>query len=450
MEDLKKIALPAAAAFILLLILFLCKSSPVSKLWKGYTTLSVPVGADQKLVNDVLRERECGLYISLEGQPEEFSFDGYQEKKFRYFFDRENSARIYYIPDSRAKEASMAARILQSRHHIDASLGNRAAFPYLGAFVCLFALLALLRFAQNKAVFFAAAFPGLFYAFCNPFYAAAAAVCLELYALYLGQRLWRRRGAAAALAGNRIALIFFAAALPLSFTAGLLRSVFFLLNVFCSVCLLFLFFNLQKRREKSERFLPVLIRSAQAVNAVGIKTIKKAFFVSAEAFVLFVFLCGGTDFLSSGGKRGLFFPAPTEYNKGDSRFLTLEDYFASRWNKAVFPYRPVNKEFPSTPKEGETVEMTHYLKKDGAIQSKSETLFAYDKAFKKEAAAALEKSESPLLEKLLYAQGEKKSAAYVSGGSEACGFAGAAALLFAALLPLLCALALRLKIKGRI
>lgn len=447
MERFKKFAAPAAAAFVLLLILFICKSSPVSKLWKGYTIMSVPVQTDKALVNGLLEDRGCKEWISLEGQASGGSFSAYDERKSLYFFDRDKTARIYYIPDSFSKQAAMAVQLLQSRFHVDAALGSRAAFPVLTLLVCLLAFAALFRFAENKLVFSIAAAPGLFFAFCNPFYAAAAAVCLELYALYLGQRLWRRKGALAALFSNALLAVFAGAAFLLSLAAGFFRGIFFLINLAAAFSLLFLFFNVQIEQEKKARFLPVFIRSARSVSAAGVNTLKKAFFVSAEIFVLFVLLCAGTDFLSAGSKKGLFFPAPTEYNGQDSGFPLMEDYFAAKWNSLASPYRSLNKKYPDVPKEGDRVEMAHYEKTRDGIKSRSEVLYTYNAAFRKEASDELDKADYPAVEKLWKAQGKKFSVTYASGGSENAGGGLVAALLFAALLPLFCALAPRLKIK---
>ena len=446
MERFKKFAAPATAAFVILLIIFLCKSRPMSKLWKGYTTLSVPAQTDQSVVDGVLTDRGCGKYISLQAQATDGA-DGYNERKALYFFDRDKTSRIYYIPDAFSKQAALAVQLLQTRFHIDATLGSRATFPFLTLLVCAAAFLALLRCAENKAVFTIASAPALFFAFCNPFYAAAAAVCLELYALYLGQRLWRRKGALTALFANAFVITFTAAAFLLSIVAGFARGIFFLLNLTAAFSLLFLFFNVQTEQEKKDRFLPVLIRSARVVNMVNVKTLKKAFFVSAEIGALFVLLCAGTDFLSAGGKKGLFFPAPTEYNGQDSEFPLMEDYYVHKWNSAVSPYRSLNKEYPPRPKEGERVEMTHYEKTNAGIQSRSEVLYTYNAAFKKQASDELDKSDYPAVEKLWKAQGKKFSVAYLSGGSEDAGLGLVAALLLAALLPLFCALAPRLKIK---
>ena len=417
-------------------------------MWKGYTTLSVPVQTDQALVNGLLSERGCGGCILLESQKgaqvQEDFFSEYDKRKAAYFFDREKSVRIYYVPDRFAGEAAAVVQQLQSNYHVDAALGSRAAFPYMTVLVCLFAFLALLRFAQNKAVFSLAAAPAIFYSLCNPFYAAAAAVCLELYAIYLGQRLWRRRGAAAALFNNAFIIVFSAAALLISAAAGFLRSFFFILNFAAAIALLFLYFNFQAKREKSARFVPVLIINARTAGAVGARTIKKSFFVSVEILVLFVLLFAGTSFLSSGGKGGLFFPAPTEYNERDEAFPTIEDYYADKWARLAFPYRSLNKKSPAAPQEGERVEMTHYEKTKDGIKSRTEVLFSYDAAFKKQAAADIDKADYPAVEKLWKAQGKKTGAAYSSGGSENSGAALAAALLFAGLVPLFCALAARL------
>ncbi|MBO4546799.1 MAG: hypothetical protein J5700_04385, partial [Treponema sp.] len=109
MERLKKFAAPAAAALIVLLIMFLLKSVPSSKLWKGYTTLSVPTGADSKSVNSLLGEQNCGAYIALEKQKDLFSGD-YESSKKKYFFDKEGAFRIYYIPDANTSGAQKAAK----------------------------------------------------------------------------------------------------------------------------------------------------------------------------------------------------------------------------------------------------------------------------------------------------------------------------------------------------
>lgn len=457
MEALKKIAAPAASALVLLLILFLCKSAPVSKLWKGYTTLSVPVDTEKGLVENLLDERGCSGCVSLEAQKSEQAggfFSDYEARKAAYFFDRDKTARIYYVPDKFARQAADAVRLLQSSFHVDAVLGSSASFPYFTPLVCLLAFLALLFCAKNKAVYSAAALPAVFYAFCNPFYAAAAAVCLELYALYLCQRVWRRKGALAFVATNRFALAFMAAAVLLSIGAGFLRSLFFILNLAAALCLVFLLFNYEAQKEKKARFLPVLVLSARMAGNVGVQTIKKSFFVSAEIFLLLVLLFAGTDFLSSGSKRGLFFPAPTEYNKTDKKsFPTIEDYYVNRWNVLSFPYAPLGKKRPAAPQEGERVEMLHYQKEGGAIKSKKELLMVYDADFRKKADGEIDALPYPALEKLWKAQGKKRGAFYSSGGSEDSGAGLAAALLFAALLPLFCALALyfnkRVLVRGK-
>ena len=439
MERFKKFAAPALCAFLILLVTFLLKSAPSSKLWKAYTLLSVPAQTDASLVDKVLAEQNCSGCVTLEGQAKKYS-SGYEKRKSLYFFDKEKNYKLCYVPDSSAKAAERAVQILQSNFHVNAFLGSKASFSYFPLLVCLLAFLVFLRFAENKKIFSLAAAPGLFYSFCNPFYAAAAAVCLELYALFLAQKLWRRKGAAKALAQNFYMALFFAAAFAVSFSAGFKRGILFALNILCSLSLLLLFFNWEIQQEKSARFLPVYIRSAKRVAAMTLENLKKAFFVSAEVFLLFIFLMTGTNFLSSGGKRGLLLPAPKEYNESDKDFPTLEDYFVEKWNEAAAPYRSLNKERSNAPKEGEAIEMTHYEKTDKGIKSRRELLLSYDKAFKRDAALALEKSDFPSIEKVWKAQGRQFSTAYAAGGSENAGFELVAALLIAALLPFFAAL----------
>lgn len=193
MERFKKFAAPALAALVILLALFLLKSVPSSKLWKGYTTLSVPAGADKASVNSLLRDKNCGDYIALEAQEKKYSNE-YESAKQKYFFDKESAYRIYYIPDSNIRGAQKAAREIQDKLRLDAVLGSRASFPYFTTIITLLVFAAFFFFAENKIVFAAASLPAIFFAFCNPFYAAAASVCLELYALFLAQKTLAQKG----------------------------------------------------------------------------------------------------------------------------------------------------------------------------------------------------------------------------------------------------------------
>lgn len=439
MERFKKFAAPALAALIIFLAMFLLKSVPASKLWKGYTTLSVPANIDSSLVEKILSEENCAGFISLQGQPKDFSGD-YEQRKSLYFFDKEKEFKLYYIPDNLTKEAGRAAQRLQSDYKINAFMGSQAVFSRLPFLVCLIAFALFFFYSENRLVFLAAAFPGLFYAFCNPYYGSAASVCLEFYAFFLGQRLWRRKGALQVLTSNFYILLFCAAAFLLSMSAGFKRSVLFMLNLICAFSLLLLFFNLQIHFEKKARFLPLYIRNAKRLGSMTRANLKKAFFVSAEIFLLFIFLCAGTNFLSSSGKKDLLFPAPKDYNGQAGDFPTLDDYFANKWNLLAAPYRSLNKKSGGIPNEGDTIEMTHYKKTGKGIESRREIIYTYDKAFEKEAADALEKSDFPYLEKVWKAQEKNFSVGYSAGASESAGAGLVAALLLGALLPFFAAL----------
>jgi len=439
MERLKKFAAPAFAALVILLVMFLLKSVPSSKLWKGYTMLSVPASSNKDSINVFLKDQNCGDYIALEYQNRKFSND-YEAAKQKYFFDKDNSFRIYYIPDANLKGAQKAAREIQSQLHLDAILGSRAAFPYFTTIICLLVFAAFLFFAENKIVFSAAAAPAIFFAFCNPFYAAAASVCLELYALFLAQKLWRRKESVQYVLKNPFITVFLSAAFLISFAAGGARPFYFLLNIACAFCLLFLRLNIEIRSEKTARFLPVLIRSAKRMNVLCVKNVRKTSYTALGVFALFILLLAGSDFVSSGGGKGLFFPAPTEYNELKYDFPTMNDYYAQAWNAKTAPYRSLNKEYAGVPKEGEKALMTHYVKTPNGIQSSQEVVCAYDKAFRKEAAEQLDLSSRAPIERLWKAQGRNFSVKYSTGGSENASLGVAAALLFAMLPSLFAAL----------
>ncbi len=447
MNLVRKIAAPALAALIIFFLFIFLRKSPASKLWKGYTMLCVPVETDERLVNNVLTEEKCGEYLALENQRllnagtlmpfDDFdSTDSYIERRSLYFFDREGSSRIYYIPDSKKSSGQKAAALLQNVYHIDARLGSLASFPWVPAFVCLAVFFCLFAGADNKSVFAGASFPAILYIACNPFYPAAAAVCFELYAFFLAQRIWRRRGACDALLHNPYMLIFTAASLLISFCAGLRCGFLYVLNLAAALCLLAALFNLELNAERKLRFLPLPIRSAKRMRLINSRSVRNLLFCSGGLFILVVFFFSPSSISSFGASGGLFFPAPTEYNGTTGSFPTLEDFFVWRWNSVTMPYRSCNEIQNPVPKDGEMVAFSHYEKTPSGIKERRETLFTYGGDFKKEVLDSLNKTDYGAIEKLWERQEGRFSVVYSSGGGQETGGAGKLALLFSLLLSL--------------
>lgn len=450
MELLKKYVAPAFVALFVLALFILLKSSPAYKLWKGYAVLSVPSDSDMRVVSNVLLESGCDEVISLEAQRDDDDslfgglvfqeFDeSYNRGKALYFFDKDRRARLCYIPDSCKMQAQKAVSFLNQNYGVGARLDDTGRFPFIAPLVALAVFLFFLFISENKIVFFAGGIFPLVFCFCNPLFASAAASGLEFYALYLAQKVWRRRGSSEFLLRNHCIWIFSLAAIVAAFATGFVCGILFLLNFFAAVSALYLVLNLQERYETRFHFVPILMRNAKMVGKMNLNSVKNMLVCSCAAFALLFLFLTGANFSSSNPDKDLYFPAPAKYNGSSGAFASLDDFFAKKWNAISSQYSSLNKVNANVvyPAEGETVKWTRYSKKDGEINASEQIVCVYDEAFRKDALDSIKNADYPAIEKLWIEQGEKFSTEYTVG--ERVGESGAAvvpALLLAMFLPL--------------
>lgn len=435
LELFKKYIIPGLVSLFVVVLFFFLRTSPAYKLWKGYTVLSVDYNADKKLVSNVLAETGCGDVISLEAQrAEDFSFftpflateeeDSYNKNKALYFFDKDRRVALYYIPDGNKDQAQEAATILNQNYGIGAMLDSHNGFPYLVPIVLLIVFIAFTVFAENKIVFVLSGAIPFVFSICNPLYSVAAAVCLELYAFYLAQKVWRRRGGTQFLLTNAYFWVFNILAMVFVFTMGFVLGILFILNFCAAASLLFILLNLQEEYEKRFRFIPVLIRNAKMAGAMNHKSVKTMLFCSCGVFLLLILFLTGANFSSGNSEKDLFFPAPNEYNEKSNKFPSLEDFFARKWNSIAMQYRSLNERLANNgascfvhPTEGETISQMRYLKEGSEIKAVKEILCTYDEKFRREARENIESSDYPAIEKLWIEQGGKFSTEYAANGS---------------------------------
>lgn len=453
-DFVKRYFAPAFVALFVVALFVILRTHPSYKLWKGYTVLSVPSDSDDGAVSNALLEAGCSGVISLSAQrggadsalealllQDASGGDSYEKGKSLYFFDRDGKARLYYVPDAQRDGVRAAAELLERNYRISAVLDAGTVFPWLVPAVVLAVFAAFLWLSENRAVFAAAAVFPVAFCFCNPLYAAAAAASIEIYAIFLAQKVWRRRGGTEFILKNWCVWVFCAASVIASFAMGFVGGILFVLNFVASASALFLLLNAQEDYEKRFPFVPVLIRDAKMVGKMNRRSVKGMAVCSCGAFLLLVLFLTGANFSPGDDGGDLYFPAPKDYNGKPSQFALLDDFFVRRWNAVALEYRSLGEISSAAafarPSEGDAVTLTRYEKKGGEIRASEQVVCTYDDAFRRKEAASVLNADYPALEKLWLAQGKKFSTEYASGGSGADGVeASAAVLLVAMFLPL--------------
>lgn len=450
MNAVKRYAAPAALILVIYITFFFLRQVPSAKLWKGYTILSVPVSSDGSLVQSVLEEEKAGDFIALETQrPLETQFpieqmifstadDSYSQKRLLYFYDREKSSRIYYIPDQKIRQAKKALHVLQNTYHIDANFGSRSSYPWPLFLITLAVFVFFLYVSQLRFLYFAAALSPLVFAAAFPYYSAAVSTILEFYVLFLLQRVWRRKGAVPFMAQSRVFILFALSSLLISFSVNLIVSLCYVLNLCASALSLFLILNLEKAFEKKIRFVPIPIRSANRSGSMNGRSVQYMLCSGTGAFFVLLVFFTGTNFSPAKNAKGLFFPSPAEYNEnnGNSLFAGLDDYFYWKWNQLAGPYRSLNKGASYVPDDGEKIEWIRYEKVGGRIVSKKSVLAVFDEKFKGGALKEIDALDYPAVEKLWRAQDRIFSTVYSSGRTQKGGALVLMSLLAALFVPL--------------
>lgn len=453
-DFVKRYFAPAFVALFVTVLFVVLRTHPSYKLWKGYTVLSVPRDSDDVAVSNALLEAGCLDVISLSAQRGDaasalesillqnaLGFDSYEKGRSLYFFDRDGKARLYYVPDAHKNSVKTATELLERNYRISALLDSGSSFPWMVPIVVLAVFAAFLWLSENRIVFAAAAVFPVAFCFCNPLHAAGAAASIEIYAIFLAQKVWRRRGGTEFLLKNWCLWIFCAASLLASFATGFVGGILFLLNFVASASALFLLLNLEEEYERRFPFVPILIRDAKMVGRMNRRSVKGMSVCSCAAFLLLVLFLTGANFSSGKGGKDLYFPAPKVYNDKPSEFASLDDFFVRRWNALSLEYRPLAEislaNAFARPSEGDVVTQTRYEKRNGEIYASEQVVCTYDEAFRKKEVASVLNADYPALEKLWLAQGRKFSTEYASGGSGAEGGEIAVAVLLAAMfLPL--------------
>lgn len=427
MHNIKKYVLPVFIILLTYTLFFIFKTVPVSRLWNGYSTLYVPVNTDSQIVLQKLDEAGCKDVISFYNQRTPFVseffpisfFDNtqYLDKRNSYFFDKDKSVMIYYIPDEFNKNANTAIISLINDYSIDAGLDCKSSFPLLMPIICLLILLLFFVFSKQKIVFLLSTFSQIIFIFSMPFYINAASVCIYIYFVFLIQKFWKRKNALTSLTKNYFAIILFLVACISSFFASILSGIFFLLSTISSILILKLYNTYLVQKEQKLRFNPIFIRPAHLIKSITLKEIKKIFVCIIAIFSLLILYVSSTNIFSISNSQDLYFPMPTSYNE-HTNIPTLDDYVVWSWNVVTMPFKSLNEEQSSSVADGQVLAIQRFENTQEGVKHKTDVLYEFNSTFKSDAINYIDNLDYPAIEKLMKKQNMDFFVSYSNGASE--------------------------------
>nr|WP_180486164.1 hypothetical protein [Treponema socranskii] len=439
MSAVKKLSIFCSIAVLSIFVLFIFRTVPSGNLWERYRIVYVDDTADEDYVSGILKNAGCENVISLASQkfPVMISVDsverslalasadedGYLAKRKAYFFDKGNRYRLYYIEDRYEGLAEDALRVFRNAG-IDAGLDTQSVYPFIVPLVCTAFALLLCVLSSHRLLFFVTAVFPLSFTACVPFYSAASAGCLFLYALFIALRLWKRRGAFSFIKTDISVIAFSAAAFALACISSLRCALLFTAAAGGVVSSLFAFSEAEKLYEARYRFKPVPIRPAREM-PLFTKKIMHAAAACASSIAVFLaaslFSSVSTAFAASpfSSAAQLEFPSASAQSPAGS-FPTLDEYVAWCWNTKTAPYRSVNAQSAHErhPKTGDSIVFPRFSDGDAGISETSVSM-VFDKNFYDAALGDIDALPYPAVEKLIKAQGSRVHAGYafsVSGG----------------------------------
>ena len=121
-----------------LITMIIFRAVPATKLWAGYTVMSVPVETDAKLVIEGLEKCGCKAVICRAAQQVPLDLpqnspevslaalgagaSDYLLRRNQFFFDKSGTLELYYIPDEYGKNLKAAAASLKAEHSVNAAV----------------------------------------------------------------------------------------------------------------------------------------------------------------------------------------------------------------------------------------------------------------------------------------------------------------------------------------
>lgn len=413
-------------SLVFIFIIFLFRQVPAGKFWEGYSILYVPVQSSDQIVIDALTENKIEGYISLSNQfmplkiseksPEyamllinknlkEYS---YLYDRNKYFFDKDNTYRVYYIPESYKSKLPSVLNYL-AKWNISGNIDSDTAYPWILPAVCLVLAVLLGLFSKNRIPYYSAAVFPVVFVLCNPFYPAALSSCLLFLIILFISNIWRRKGAVSSLINRYIIFVILAVSVVSGFASSVKTGFMNLLNLAGITCVVFFCYEIQGYFIQKRNFSFVLIRPAKFISLYSgkAKIILNAVLVSMLVILSALFITNrGMISTEKTGKVML----PSSQYTDNSELPQLEDYYRWSWNVMTYPYRSINSSAMD-----DRITYSRYRETEEKI-IKEDRIFVYDNEYKENMFNQIDELNFNSIESLLKTQKKESTTSYSSTG----------------------------------
>lgn len=423
-----------SSVIISLFIVILCVSSmillletPILSPWKNWKVISVDVSIPEKTVlnefskisiDTVVSESSQRLNVNSEFSPilpSEFNF--YQDNIYRYFYDKYNNYRLYYIPNT------VKNRILKALP-FDYNIDLQASFPYFSFILTVVSFIILIFLIKNKLLFSISLLPMLLFTVVFPDFNSLVISLFSFVIVYFADKYINRKNLISALFKNHFVKLSFAICIISCILGGVKGILLFFLTVTSCIGLIMIcswlssYFDNKKNRLKF-----VKIVSASSYNFWNQKLI--FIFYGLAVFILI----GALSYIlipSISNKTSkdtpLLIPTPLEYTstrgfsigsysnlqtkKSPTELPDLGDYVSQIWNATVFPFISFseNRGYVSNVNPETSVNTVEYFEEDGIIKTKSVEVAVFSKDFINTALDNIKSSDKPVIENVLLDQ----------------------------------------------
>lgn len=423
-----------STVIISLIIVILCvfsmillRETPILSPWKNWKVLSVDSKIPEKTVLNELSKISIDTVVSESSQrlnvnsefspilPSEFNF--YQDNIYRYFYDKYNNYRLYYLPKT------VKNRILKALP-FDYNIDLQASFPYFSFILAVISFIALILFIKNKLLFSISLLPMLLFTVVFPDFNSLVISLFTFVIIYFADKYINRKNILSALVNNLFVILSFSVCVISGILGGFKGILLFFLSMISCIGLnLIISWLMSYFDDKRNRLKFAKIVSASGYNFCSQKMIY--IFYGLSVFILigalsYILIPSISDKTSK--DTPLLIPTPLEYTstrgfsigsytslqskKSPTELPDLGDYVSQIWNAKVFPFISFseNRGYVSNVIPETSVNTVEYFEENGIIKTKSVKIAVFSKDFINTALDNIKSSDNPVIENVLLDQ----------------------------------------------
>lgn len=412
---------------ISLVSMFFLREIPVLSPWKNWKVLSVDVNIPEKTVINELKKLSIDEFVTESSErlnsttnyspilPPDYNF--YKNNLYRYFYDKNNNFRLYYLPKTTSNKT---LKNLPFEYSIDI----QSSFPYANTFISIVCVLLLLILINNKLRFGLSLIPIVLLNVLLPNFTSNVFTLFFLVIIYFWDKFIGRKNHLKALTKNYFVILSVIFCIISSVFSGLKGLILILLALLSFVCINIIISLISKFYiRKKENFDYVNIVSANKLNIFTKKT--SLIFYSLSFFILIsglLYLLIPSFTNTTHKDTPLLIPTPLEYNgtrgfslssytnlqskKSPTEFPDLGDYVSQVWNATVFPYISLrdNKGYISNVTPETSIKTIDYFEENDKIVKQSKEIAIFSKDFIDESLEKIKSFDGPIIEKVLLDQ----------------------------------------------